>query len=59
MGVKKIVALVSAIGVLLVGIAIIIVAITGAELPIWLWLLFAVCSLVNSILIISNFKKKE
>jgi hypothetical protein len=59
MSVKKIVWLVSAICVLLIGLAMIIVAITGAGLPKPLWLLFAVCNLVNSILIISNFKKKD
>ena len=59
MSVKKIVSLISAICVLLIGIAIIIVAFTEAELPKPLWLLFAVCNLVNSILIISNFKKKD
>ena len=59
MSVKKIVLLISAICVLLIGIAIIIVAFTGAELPKPLWLLFAVCNFVNSFLIISNFKKKD
>ena len=45
---KKIISLVSAICVLLIGIAMIIVAFTGAELPKPLWLLFAVCNLVNT-----------
>ena len=56
---KKIVSLISAICVLLIGIAIIIVAIIDVELPKPLWLLFAVCNLVNAILIIANYKKKD
>ena len=56
---KKIISLVSAICVFLIGIAMIIVAFTGAELPKPLWLLFAVCNLVNTFLIIINYKKKD
>ena len=56
---KKIISLVSAICVFLIGIAMIIVAFTGAELPKPLWLLFAVCNLVNAFLIITNYKKKD
>ncbi len=56
---KKIISLVSAICGFLIGIAMIIVAFTGAELPKPLLLLFAVCNLVNAVLIISNYKKKH
>ncbi len=57
MNTKKIVSLISAICVLLIGIAIIAAAIMDMELPKPLWLLFAVCNLVNAIIIIANFKK--
>ena len=57
MNTKKIVSLISAICALLVGIAIIAAAVLDAELPKPLWLLFAVCNLVNAIIIIVNFRK--
>lgn len=59
MNLKKIVSLISAICVFLIGIAIIVVAVMDKELPKPLWLLFAVCNLVNAISIILNFKKKD
>ncbi len=58
MSLKKIVSLITAICVLLIGIAIIVAAIMNAEIPKPLWLLFAVCNLVNAIMILTGFRKK-
>jgi len=59
MNVKKIISLVSAICLLVIGIVIIIAAFTEAELPKPLWILFVVCNLVNAIMTIANYKKKD
>ena len=56
---KKIISLISAICLLLIGIAIIIVDIIDVEVPKPLWLLFTVCNLINLILFIANYKKKD
>ena len=58
MSMKKIVSLITAICVLLIGLAIIVAAIMNAEIPKPLWLLFAVCNLVNAIMILTGFRKK-
>ncbi len=58
MSLKKIVSLITAICVLLIGLAIIVAAIMNAEIPKPLWLLFAVCNLVNAIMILTGFRKK-
>ena len=59
MNCKKIISLISAVCVLVIGIAIMIAAITNTELPKPLWILFAACNLVNAIMIITNIKKKD
>lgn len=59
MKVQKIVSLISAICVLLIGITILIVSVMDVELPIPLWIIFSVCNIINAIMIISNYKKKD
>ena len=56
---KKIVSLISAISVLVIGIAIIILAIIDVKLPMPLWAVFVVCDLINAVMLITNFKQKD
>lgn len=56
---KKIVSLISAISVLVIGIAIIILAVIDVKLPMPLWTVFGVCGLINAVMLITNFKQKD
>ncbi|MBQ4485890.1 MAG: hypothetical protein II936_02655, partial [Oscillospiraceae bacterium] len=56
---KKIVSLISAISVLVIGIAIIILAVIDVKLPMPLWTVFGVCDLINAVMLITNFKQKD
>ena len=44
---------------MVIGIAIIILAVIDVKLPTPLWTVFGVCDLINAVMLITNFKQKD